>query len=58
MKIGSRVLDLWFAGSILESKGICAIFQKKGKKEQKNVKKGQKRVKYLKIWAKMYRIGS
>ena len=40
------------SGPILESKGICAIFQKKGKKSAKNVKKGQKRAKYSKIWAK------
>ena len=33
------------------------IFQKKGKKGQKNIKKGQKRAKQLKIWAKMYKIG-
>ena len=43
MKIGSRVLDLWFAGSILESKGICAIFQKKGKKAQKKCQKRAKK---------------
>ena len=36
-------------GPILESKGMHAIFQKKDKK------KGQKRAKYLKIWAKMYK---
>ena len=42
---------------ILESKGMRAIFQKKGKKRvNKNVKKGQKRVKYLKICAKTYKI--
>ena len=39
------------SGPILESKGMCVIFQKKGKK---NVKKDKKRAKYLKIWAKMY----
>ena len=39
-------------GPILESKGMCAIFQKKYKKYLK----GQKRTKYLKIWAKMYKI--
>ena len=33
------------AGPILESKGMRAIFHKKGKK----------RAKYLKIWAKMYK---
>ena len=38
-----------FTGSIVESKGMHAIFQKKGKKEQK-------RAKYLKIWAKKYKI--
>ena len=37
-------------GPILESKGMHAIFQKKGKK------KWQKRTKYLKIWAKIYKI--
>ena len=37
------------AGPILESKGMHAIFQKNGKK-------GQKMAKYLKIWAKMYKI--
>ena len=34
-----------YPGLILESKGMQVIFQKKGKKYQK-------RVKYLKIWAK------
>ena len=29
-------------GSIVESKGMCAIFQKKGKKRAENVKKGKK----------------
>ena len=37
------------AGPVLESNGMCAIFQKKGKK-------GQKRANYFKIWAKMYKI--
>ena len=37
-------------GPILESKGMRAIFQKKGKKKFK------KRVKYWKISAKMYKI--
>ena len=41
------------SGPILESKGMRAIFQKKGKK--KNLE-GQKRAKYLKIWAKIYKI--
>ena len=42
-------------GSIVESKGMRAIFQKKGKKRAENVKKGQniskvgKNVKNLKI---------
>ena len=40
---------------LAESKGIIAIFQKKSKKGQKNVKE-QKRAKFLKIWAKMYKI--
>ena len=34
---------------ILESKGMHAIFQEKGKK-------GQKRAKYFNIWANMYKI--
>ena len=37
------------SGPILESKGMHAIFQKKGKK-------GQNREKYLKNWGKMYKI--
>ena len=44
------------AGPILESKGMRAIFQKKDKKRTKTVKKEQKRAKYLKIWAKIYKI--
>ena len=40
-------------GSILESKGMRRIFQKKDKKRAKNVKK---RAKYLKIRAKMSKI--
>ena len=44
------------AGPILESKGMHAIFQKNGKKGQKMLKKRQKMAKYLKIWAKMYKI--
>ena len=35
------------AGPILECKGMRAVFHEKGKKGQK---------KYLKIWAKMYKI--
>ena len=35
-------------------KGMYAIFQKKGKKM---LKKDKKVKKYLKIWAKMYKIG-
>ena len=38
-----------YAGPILQRNDMRAIFQKKGKKEQK-------RAKYLKIWAKMYKI--
>ena len=38
-----------YAGPILQRNGMRAIFQKKGKKEQK-------RAKYLKILAKMYKI--
>ena len=34
---------------VLESKSMHAIFQKKGKKRQKNVTKGKKGAKYLKI---------
>ena len=44
-----RTLSDIYAGPILESKGMRAIFQKKGKKMAK-------RAKYLKIWAKMYKI--
>ena len=39
-------------GPILESNTMHMIFQKKGKKK----KKGKKRAKYLKIWAKLYKI--
>ena len=39
-------LQAFLLGPILESKGMLAIFQKKGKK----------RAKYLEIWAKMYNI--
>ena len=46
-------LYLYIPGPTLESKGTHGIFQKKGKK---NVKKGQKRAKYVKVWAKMYKI--
>ena len=38
---------------ILESKSMRVIFQKKVKKI---FKKGQKMVKYLEIWTKMYKI--
>ena len=34
---------------VLESKGMHEIFQKKGKKRQKNVTNGKKGAKYLKI---------
>ena len=44
---------LYQAGPIVESKGMHAISQKKGKKMFKKGKKGEK---YLKIWAKMYKI--
>ena len=37
-----RILLHFLAGPILESKGIRAIFQKKGKKGQKMLKKGNK----------------
>ena len=43
------LLEVVATGPILESKGMCVIFQKKGKK-------CLKRAKYLKIWAKMYKI--
>ena len=41
------------AGPILESKSMGTIFQKKGKKR---AKKCLKRAKYLKIWAKTFKI--
>ena len=41
-----RHWNLVISGPILESKGMCVIFQKKGKKKAK----------YLKVWAKMYKI--
>ena len=41
---------------ILKSKSIRAIFSEKVQKRAKNVKKGQKTAKYLKIWSKMYKI--
>ena len=40
------------AGPILESNGMRAIFRKMAKKGKKIDRKGQKRAKYLKIWAK------
>ena len=46
-------------GPILESKSMRVIFQikgKKGQKKKKNVKNGKKSAKYLKIWAKMYKV--
>ena len=50
--IGFPTFTSPFTRPILESKGICAIFQKTGKKKQKMLKWA----KYLKIWAKMYKI--
>ena len=47
---------LKYTGPFLESKGMRAIFQKKSKKGQNMLKKGKKEVKYLKTWAKMYKI--
>ena len=44
------------SGPVLESKDMRAIFQKNGKASSKNVKKGRKRRKCLKIWTKMYNI--
>ena len=44
------------AGPIIESKDVRAMFQKKCKEILKKGKKGQKRAKYLKIWAKMYKV--
>ena len=41
-------------GPILESQGMCAIFQKTSNKKRQ--KKNKKRAKYLKIWANMYKI--
>ena len=35
---------------------MCAIFQKKGQKKFKQMLKDKKRAKYLKNWAKMYKI--
>ena len=43
-------------GPILESKGMYAIFSKKGKKGQQNVNKRPKRANHLKIWATVYKI--
>lgn len=42
-------------GPILESKGMYAIFSKKGKKGQQNVNKRPKRANHLKIWATVYK---
>ena len=39
---------------IVESKGMRVIFSER---LQKNVTKGQRRAKYLKIWAKLYKKG-
>ena len=52
------VMMLAVPGLVLESKGRHEIFQKKGQKRggKKKVKKEQKREKYVKIWAKMYKI--
>ena len=52
----TKILDQLIAGPILESKGMPAMFQKKGKKRGNNVKLEQKRAKYLKIWTKIYKI--
>ena len=41
--------NLMKTGPIPESKGMHTIFQKKAKR-------GQKRAKYLKIWAKIYKV--
>ena len=52
-----------FSGPILENKGMCAIFQKKGKKGPKMLKMGKilkkkfgKNVQYLKIFEKGQKI--
>ena len=45
---------MW-TGPILESKGMLAVFQKKDNKKKRK-EKGQERVKYLKIWPKLYKI--
>ena len=50
------VIPINLAKPIIGSKGMRAIFQKKDKKGQKNVKKAQKRAAYLKNWAKTYKI--
>ena len=47
-----KLYEDW-AGTILESKGMHVIFQKKSKKGVRNVKKGQN---ILKIWVKIYKI--
>ena len=44
------------ARSILESNIMSTIFQRKGGEGKKMFKKGKKRAKYLKNWAKMYKI--
>ena len=44
------------SGPVLKSKGMCGIFQKKGKKRAKNLKKGQKNVQNLKILKKVQAI--
>ena len=46
LKIGTK--NVVIAGHILERTGMHAIFQEKGKR--------QKMGKYLKIWAKIYKI--
>ena len=45
----------WLLGPILESKGMLTIFSETAEKSKKNVEE-QKRAKYLKIWAKIYKI--
>ena len=50
------IINLPSAKRILESKGMRAIFQEKGKKKGKKCLKQQKRAKYMKILAKMYNI--
>ena len=50
--IGMWIINKVYPGHILESKGICAIFQKKCKKKHKMVENLGKNVQNLKIFWK------